>query len=132
MARRLAYKTTHPRCLNGASAVLHFTALTGMSFIDSGVLQVLWRQKEQFSDGVGYGWIDGLKDYANSVITDQMLKTAVHRYGARPFPFPFPAVRRGKDLKPCMPSTSGVIGDASVLIQPALSAGPSASCPCIA
>lgn len=28
---------------------------------------VLWRQKEQFSDGVGYSWVDGLKDYANKV-----------------------------------------------------------------
>ncbi|URE26857.1 asparagine synthetase [Musa troglodytarum] len=26
---------------------------------------ILYRQKEQFSDGVGYGWIDGLKDHAN-------------------------------------------------------------------
>ena len=25
---------------------------------------VLWRQKEQFSDGVGYDWVDRLKDYA--------------------------------------------------------------------
>ena len=23
--------------------------------------EILWRQKEQFSDGVGYGWIDGIK-----------------------------------------------------------------------
>jgi asparagine synthase (glutamine-hydrolysing) len=29
---------------------------------------VLWRQKEQFSDGVGYSWVDGLKDYANEVL----------------------------------------------------------------
>jgi asparagine synthase (glutamine-hydrolysing) len=28
---------------------------------------VLWRQKEQFSDGVGYNWVDGLKDYAQRV-----------------------------------------------------------------
>ena len=26
---------------------------------------ILYRQKEQFSDGVGYSWIDGLKDHAN-------------------------------------------------------------------
>jgi asparagine synthase (glutamine-hydrolysing) len=30
---------------------------------------VLWRQKEQFSDGVGYDWVDGLKEYAENVIT---------------------------------------------------------------
>ena len=28
---------------------------------------VLWRQKEQFSDGVGYSWVDGLKKYAQQV-----------------------------------------------------------------
>ena len=28
---------------------------------------VLWRQKEQFSDGVGYSWVDGLKEYAQKV-----------------------------------------------------------------
>lgn len=37
---------------------------------------VLWRQKEQFSDGVGYSWIDGLKEHADKVITDQQLKMA--------------------------------------------------------
>lgn len=29
--------------------------------------EVLWRQKEQFSDGVGYDWVDGLRDYAEKV-----------------------------------------------------------------
>lgn len=29
--------------------------------------EVLWRQKEQFSDGVGYDWVDGLRDYAEAV-----------------------------------------------------------------
>ncbi len=28
---------------------------------------VLWRQKEQFSDGVGYDWVDGLKEYSHKV-----------------------------------------------------------------
>jgi len=42
---------------------------------------VLWRQKEQFSDGVGYGWIDGLKDHANKIITDDDLKDAKAEYG---------------------------------------------------
>ena len=32
---------------------------------------ILWRQKEQFSDGVGYGWIDGLKAYTASYISDR-------------------------------------------------------------
>lgn len=33
--------------------------------------EILWRQKEQFSDGVGYSWIDGLKDAAEKAISDE-------------------------------------------------------------
>lgn len=29
---------------------------------------ILYRQKEQFSDGVGYSWIDGLKDHTNKQV----------------------------------------------------------------
>ena len=36
---------------------------------------ILWRQKEQFSDGVGYGWIDSLKDEANRHVTDKMMRS---------------------------------------------------------
>ncbi|KAI9789713.1 MAG: asparagine synthetase [Peltula sp. TS41687] len=36
--------------------------------------KILWRQKEQFSDGVGYGWIDALKDNAAIHVTDEMMK----------------------------------------------------------
>ena len=32
--------------------------------------EILWRQKEQFSDGVGYSWIDDLKHFANKTVTD--------------------------------------------------------------
>lgn len=35
---------------------------------------ILWRQKEQFSDGVGYSWIDGLKDTAEKTISDEQFK----------------------------------------------------------
>lgn len=41
---------------------------------------ILFRQKEQFSDGVGYSWIDGLKDHAASHVTDLMMANAVHVY----------------------------------------------------
>ncbi|BFZ61830.1 asparagine synthetase [Saitoella coloradoensis] len=34
---------------------------------------ILWRQKEQFSDGVGYSWIDALKDTAEKMVTDEQL-----------------------------------------------------------
>ena len=38
--------------------------------------EVLWRQKEQFSDGVGYSWIDGLKALAEEKVTDKELEEA--------------------------------------------------------
>ncbi|KAK4366742.1 hypothetical protein RND71_014622 [Anisodus tanguticus] len=38
------------------------------------------RQKEQFSDGVGYSWIDGLKDHAGSLVSDSMLANASFVY----------------------------------------------------
>ncbi len=41
---------------------------------------VVWRQKEQFSDGVGYGWIDTLKDIANEQVTQEMMDNAKYRF----------------------------------------------------
>ncbi|CAK7240686.1 MAG: asparagine synthetase, partial [Sporothrix thermara] len=42
---------------------------------------ILWRQKEQFSDGVGYGWIDALKDNAELQVTDEMMKNPKPEWG---------------------------------------------------
>ena len=41
---------------------------------------VAWRQKEQFSDGVGYGWIDTLKKIAGEQVTDEMMDNASYRF----------------------------------------------------
>ncbi len=41
---------------------------------------ILWRQKEQFSDGVGYNWIDGIVAYCNSVVSDKEFATAAERF----------------------------------------------------
>ncbi|ENM5935183.1 asparagine synthase B [Vibrio mimicus] len=41
---------------------------------------IAWRQKEQFSDGVGYGWIDTLKATAEAKISDQQMETAKFRF----------------------------------------------------
>ncbi|MDD4108828.1 MAG: asparagine synthase B [Prolixibacteraceae bacterium] len=41
---------------------------------------VVWRQKEQFSDGVGYGWIDTLKQIAREHVTDGMMSNAKYRF----------------------------------------------------
>ncbi|KAH7094712.1 asparagine synthetase [Paraphoma chrysanthemicola] len=43
--------------------------------------KILWRQKEQFSDGVGYGWIDALKDNAELHVTDEMMKNPKAEWG---------------------------------------------------
>ena len=45
---------------------------------------IVWRQKEQFSDGVGYNWIDSLKLLANSQVTDEMMKNASRRFPVNP------------------------------------------------
>lgn len=41
---------------------------------------ILWRQKEQFSDGVGYGWIDALKAHAEAAVSDAQMAMAARRY----------------------------------------------------
>jgi asparagine synthase (glutamine-hydrolysing) len=41
---------------------------------------VAWRQKEQFSDGVGYSWIDTLKEMVNDLITDEQMANAHFRF----------------------------------------------------
>jgi asparagine synthase (glutamine-hydrolysing) len=41
---------------------------------------VAWRQKEQFSDGVGYGWIDTLKKIAGEQVSDEMMENAKYRF----------------------------------------------------
>ena len=49
---------------------------------------ILWRQKEQFSDGVGYGWIDGLKAHAEQAVSDREFAAAAAR-----FPYNTPATK---------------------------------------
>lgn len=50
--------------------------------------EVLWRQKEQFSDGVGYRWIDTLIEYCSAQVTDEELAGAPER-----FPYNTPATK---------------------------------------
>lgn len=52
--------------------------------------EILWRQKEQFSDGVGYGWVDSLKEIAENEVTDQMFAAAANR-----FPHNTPTTKEG-------------------------------------
>ncbi|MFY9309418.1 MAG: asparagine synthase B [Bacteroidia bacterium] len=45
---------------------------------------VAWRQKEQFSDGVGYNWIDSLKELVKTKVTDEELANAKYRFPINP------------------------------------------------
>ncbi len=70
------------------------TAADGRKRIEKSVLreafegylpqEILWRQKEQFSDGVGYGWIDGLKAHAEANVTDAEFAVAEQRFPVNP------------------------------------------------
>ena len=42
--------------------------------------EVAWRQKEQFSDGVGYSWIDSLKAHVEKEVSDQLFEAAAFRF----------------------------------------------------
>ncbi|MDT8448929.1 MAG: asparagine synthase B [Wenzhouxiangellaceae bacterium] len=46
--------------------------------------EITWRQKEQFSDGVGYGWIDALRDHAAARVGDADLAAAEERFPVHP------------------------------------------------
>jgi len=46
--------------------------------------EVLWRQKEQFSDGVGYNWIDSLKANADEKVSDDNLANADRKFPIQP------------------------------------------------
>jgi asparagine synthase (glutamine-hydrolysing) len=45
---------------------------------------VVWRQKEQFSDGVGYSWIDTLKKLVSEKVTDSQMDNAKFRFPINP------------------------------------------------
>jgi asparagine synthase (glutamine-hydrolysing) len=42
--------------------------------------EIVWRQKEQFSDGVGYSWIDGVKEFADEQVSEKQMNLAARRY----------------------------------------------------
>jgi asparagine synthase (glutamine-hydrolysing) len=48
--------------------------------------EILWRQKEQFTDGVGYNWLDTLVAHCEKEITDDNFETIKNRYSNDPYP----------------------------------------------
>ena len=78
---------------------------------------VAWRQKEQFSDGVGYSWIDSLKAMASAAVSDEEMRRAAERFPVNPpqnkeeyyyrtlFEEHFPSVSAAKSV-PSVPSVA--------------------------
>lgn len=54
------------------------------AFADMLPAEVAWRQKEQFSDGVGYSWIDTLKSITASAVSDEQMAHAGERFPINP------------------------------------------------
>lgn len=54
------------------------------AFADMLPQEVAWRQKEQFSDGVGYSWIDTLKQITASAVSDEQMAHAAERFPINP------------------------------------------------
>ena len=54
------------------------------AFADMLPAGIAWRQKEQFSDGVGYSWIDTLKKITSEAVTDEQMAHAAERFPINP------------------------------------------------
>jgi len=54
------------------------------AFADLLPQSVAWRQKEQFSDGVGYSWIDSLKEITAQAVTDHQMEHVAERFPINP------------------------------------------------
>ncbi|HVG11892.1 MAG TPA: asparagine synthase B [Flavisolibacter sp.] len=87
--------------------------------------EVAWRQKEQFSDGVGYGWIDTLKKVTSEAVSDEQIKNAAFR-----FPFNTPRSKEeyyyrtifsehfpGDEAAKCVPSEPSVACSTAIALE---------------
>ena len=54
------------------------------AFADMLPAEIAWRQKEQFSDGVGYSWIDSLKKITSEAVSDEQMAHAAERFPINP------------------------------------------------
>ena len=80
-----AARTRGPQARENGLAATVKNALTATLFIErcqDPFLpdEILWRQKEQFSDGVGYGWIDHIKSTAEAAVSDVNFEARQHRF----------------------------------------------------
>ncbi|HEY0059069.1 MAG TPA: asparagine synthase B [Flavisolibacter sp.] len=87
--------------------------------------EVAWRQKEQFSDGVGYSWIDTLKKVTSEAVSDEQIKNAAFR-----FPFNTPRSKEeyyyrtifsehfpGDEAAKCVPSEPSVACSTAIALE---------------
>ena len=87
--------------------------------------EVAWRQKEQFSDGVGYSWIDTLKAMTAEAVTDEQMAHAAERFPINPprnkeeyyyrsiFAEHFPSDNAAR----CVPSEASVACSTSIALE---------------
>jgi asparagine synthase (glutamine-hydrolysing) len=54
------------------------------AFADMLPAEIVWRQKEQFSDGVGYAWIDTLKRITSEAVSDEQMARAAEQFPVNP------------------------------------------------
>lgn len=83
---------------------------------------VLWRQKEQFSDGVGFAWIDSLKDHAEDRVSDELFEGRAQR-----FPTNTPATKEGylyraifEEHYPALAAAEAVVTEPSIACSSAI------------
>jgi len=76
-----SHKMVRPRTNGGRPIEKH---LLRTAFEGTLPEAILWRQKEQFSDGVGYGWIDALKAAAEQKVSDAQFAASAARFPVNP------------------------------------------------
>lgn len=87
--------------------------------------EILWRQKEQFSDGVGYKWIESLIQAAEEKVTDSQLSKAHLRFPVNPPPTKeaymyrdiFDSSFPGENAAACVPGGKSIACSSSVAIE---------------
>lgn len=72
------YKRPAPKCAGSMHHIEKWLLRTAFDTKEEPYLpdEILWRQKEQFSDGVGYSWIDQLMHYCAQQVTDEQMSNA--------------------------------------------------------
>ncbi|MFM6976705.1 MAG: asparagine synthase B [Sphingobacteriaceae bacterium] len=87
--------------------------------------EIAWRQKEQFSDGVGYGWIDTLKKITSEQVSDEQLANAVFRFPVNTprskeeyyYRSIFSEVFPGDEAARCVPSEPSVACSTAIALE---------------